>query len=85
MIRRNWPEEVSALYEQQEKDFERYSDNTQKEIEKGKAVALEEVAKNLLKDGMSVGTVARNTGLSEEQIKKWLGQHKRTKIPIGFV
>ena len=36
----------------------------------GKTSALEEVAKNLLNDRMSVDDVARNTGLSREQVEK---------------
>ena len=36
----------------------------------GDEKGIEKVARNLLKDGMSVEIVARNTGLSAEQIKK---------------
>ncbi len=38
--------------------------------EMGEEKGIEKVARNLLKDGMSVEIVARNTGLSAEQIKK---------------
>lgn len=48
---------------------EDYSTVLQVERKEGKAEALEEVAKNLLQNGMSVKDVARNTGLSEKQIK----------------
>ena len=41
-----------------------------KATERGIEQGIEKVARNLLKDGMSVEAVARNTGLSEEQIKK---------------
>lgn len=51
-----------------------YADNIVQEAaaakEEGETEALEKVARNLLKDGMSMEAVARNTGLSAEQIKK---------------
>ncbi len=57
LLRSNWPKEVNDLYDQQEKDFSRYSDNTKKEIEKGKVEgkieALKEVTK-MIKDGKTV-------------------------------
>ncbi len=42
----------------------------EKGIEQGIEQGIEKVARNLLKDGMSVEAVARNTGLPEEQINK---------------
>ena len=57
---------VQKAYKSEDKEYDRYSQHTAEQVIKG----IEKVAKNLLKDGMSIEAVSLNTGLSKEQIEK---------------
>ena len=64
------PQDVQTAYEAEDKEYDRYSQHTAEQVIKGKEETANLVARNLLNDGMSIEAVARNTGLSREQIEK---------------
>ena len=54
-------------------DYEKvksFDDGEETGIIKGRKAGIIETAKNMLKDGLNVNTIAKYTGLSKEEIKK---------------
>lgn len=64
------PADVQTAYEAEDKEYDRYSQHTAEQLIKGVEKATIEIAKNLLKNGMSTENVVLNTGLSKEQIER---------------
>lgn len=88
----NWKEEELRAYEavvKHEMDYQasldfKFEQGVQKGVEKGKAEgerkALAKVAKNMLKQGLSIQNIASATGLSAKEVKKIQEDTKKSII-----
>lgn len=74
---KNLPAKVLSDYEEEDKEYDRYSQFTAEKIQRGKAegkaegekAAKIEIARGMLKDKMSIATIIKYTGLTEGEIK----------------